>query len=130
MHIRLKQSKTQRRVTVPVSEPLKRALDAAKGARAPAVTILVNSEGKPWTADGFRSSWRKACAKAGVVGVTFHDLRGTTVTDWHSAAARSPKSPPSGFAPDRRSFITPRDATSTLNPAAPGLRLEWQPPAR
>ena len=80
MHIRLKQSKTQRRVTVPVGEPLKRALDAARGARAPAVTILVTSEGKPWTADGFRSSWRKACAKAGVVGVTFHDLRGTAVT--------------------------------------------------
>ena len=80
MHIRLKQSKTQRRVIVPVGEPLKRALDAAKGARAPAVTILVTSEGKPWTPDGFRSSWRKACAKAGVVGVTFHDLRGTAVT--------------------------------------------------
>jgi integrase len=30
--------------------------------------------------DGFRSSWRKACAKAGVVGVTFNDLRGTAVT--------------------------------------------------
>ena len=80
MHIRLKQSKTQRRVIVPVGEPLKRALDAAKGARAPAVTILVTSEGKSWTPDGFRSSWRKACAKAGVVGVTFHDLRGTAVT--------------------------------------------------
>jgi integrase len=33
-----------------------------------------------WTADGFRSSWRKACAAAGVVGVTFNDLRGTAVT--------------------------------------------------
>ena len=63
-----------------MGEPLKRVLDAAKGARAPAVTILVTSEGKPWTPNGFRSSWRKACAKAGVVGVTFHDLRGTAVT--------------------------------------------------
>ena len=42
--------------------------------------ILTNSEGKPWTADGFRSSWRKACAAVGIVGVTFHDLRGTAVT--------------------------------------------------
>jgi integrase len=44
--------------------------------------ILVNSEGKPWepNGDGFRASWRKACAKAGVVGVTFNDLRGTAVT--------------------------------------------------
>jgi integrase len=28
----------------------------------------------------FRASWGKACAKAGVVGVTFNDLRGTAVT--------------------------------------------------
>jgi integrase len=42
--------------------------------------VLVNSEGRPWTSDGFRASWRKACAAARVVGVTFHDLRGTAVT--------------------------------------------------
>src|SRR5215813_11794173 len=35
---------------------------------------------QPWSPDGFRSSRRKACAAAGVVGVTFHDLRGTAVT--------------------------------------------------
>lgn len=43
-------------------------------------TILVNSDGEPWTEDGFRSSWGEACKKAGVVGVTYHDLRGTAVT--------------------------------------------------
>jgi integrase len=80
-HIRLRQSKTGMRVTIPVGAPLKIALDAASKTRAgPFATILVNSEGKAWTADGFRSSWRKACAAAGVVGVTFHDLRGTAVT--------------------------------------------------
>ena len=42
--------------------------------------MLTNSEGKPWTSDGFRASWRKACSAAGVLGVTFHDLRGTAVT--------------------------------------------------
>ena len=78
-YIRLRQSKTGIRVAIPVGAPLKAALDAAaKTKKSP--LILVNSEGKPWTADGFRSSWRKACVAAGVVGVTFHDLRGTAVT--------------------------------------------------
>ena len=75
--IRLKQSKTGARVVVPVGKPLKQALDAAQR-RSP--IMLTNTDGKPWTADGFRSSWRKACAKAGVTGLTFHDLRGTAVT--------------------------------------------------
>ncbi|TVR06368.1 MAG: integrase [Salinarimonadaceae bacterium] len=75
--IRLKQGKGGVRVVIPVGRPLKAALDATER-RSP--VVLVNSEGKPWTADGFRSSWRKACAKAGVTGVTFHDLRGTAVT--------------------------------------------------
>ena len=42
--------------------------------------VLLNSDGIPWTADGFRASWGKACKKAGVVDVTFNDLRGTAVT--------------------------------------------------
>ena len=34
-----------------------------------------------WVWIGRRStSWRKACAAAGVAGVTFHDLRGTAAT--------------------------------------------------
>ena len=42
--------------------------------------ILTGVGKRPWTADGFRSSWRKACLKAKIEGVTFHDLRGTAVT--------------------------------------------------
>jgi integrase len=76
-HIRLRQSKSRKPVVILVVAPLKAALDVAVK-RSP--IILTNSEGKPWTSDGFRASWRKACATAGVRGVTFHDLRGTAVT--------------------------------------------------
>jgi integrase len=76
-HIRLRQSKSGKPMVILVGAPLKAALDAA-AKRSP--IILTNSEGKPWTSDGFRASWRKACVLAGVRDVTFHDLRGTAVT--------------------------------------------------
>jgi integrase len=63
--------------SVPVGAPLKAALDAT-AKRGP--IILMSTDDKPWTSDGFRASWRKACSKTGIVGVTFNDLRGTAVT--------------------------------------------------
>lgn len=78
-HIRLRQSKTGVRVQIPVGSPLKAALDEGlKNKRSP--TILLNSDGRPWTPDGFRASWLKARNKAGISEVTFNDLRGTAVT--------------------------------------------------
>lgn len=86
--IRLTQSKTGVRVVIPVGAPLKAALDATKR-QSP--IILVNLDGKPWTPDGFRASWAKACRRAGIEGVTFHDLRGTAVTRLAIAGATEPE---------------------------------------
>jgi integrase len=65
------------RIKIPVGAPLKAALDAAKK-HGP--IILASTDKRPWTPDGFRASWRKACHKAGIADVTFNDLRGTAVT--------------------------------------------------
>jgi integrase len=59
---------------------LKAALDAALKEKRSAVTILVNSFGRPWTEDGFRTSWDKAFRKTSLKDLHFHDLRGTAVT--------------------------------------------------
>jgi len=85
-HIRLRPRKTitKRRpkgttAVIPVGGPLKTALDeAAKHKVGP--VILISTDKRPWTPDGFRASWGKACTKAGVIDVTFNDLRGTAVT--------------------------------------------------
>jgi integrase len=74
--IRLQQSKTGRRIVLPAGEPLKALLDSTER-RCP--LILTTTKGKPWSSDGFRTSWAKACSKAGISSLTFHDLRGSAV---------------------------------------------------
>jgi hypothetical protein len=92
----------------PAAIPLLAILDAAVKR---STIILTNSDGAPWTADGFRASWSKACAKAGVVGVTFNDLRGTAVTRLAMAGCTGPRSPPS---PDTRCAVYARSSIRTI----------------
>jgi integrase len=75
--IRLRQSKTGARVLIPVGAPLKAMLDATTRCSP---IILVDAHGRPWTSDGFRARFFRARDEAGIVGLTFNDLRGTAVT--------------------------------------------------
>lgn len=87
--IRLRQSKTGRRVTIPCTARLRAVLDAAKARRGDAVQILTTSRGTAWTSSGFRASWNKVeCATD---GLTFHDLRGTAVTRLARAGCSVPE---------------------------------------
>jgi integrase len=74
--IKLRQRKTGAYVPIPVADTLKAALDAAPR-KSP--IMLTNSEGKPWSESGFQGAWGKATTRAGIRGLTFHDLRGTAV---------------------------------------------------
>lgn len=66
-----------KRVKVRVHSRLKAMLDAMP---KDALRICLNSRGRPWTTDGFKSSWGKECDRLGIDDVTFHDLRGTFIT--------------------------------------------------
>jgi integrase len=68
----LRQSKSIRKcgrrpvnVTIPVGAPLKEALDAAAKHKRSTI-ILTTMDDTPWTSDGFRASWGKACRRGHV----------------------------------------------------------------
>lgn len=66
-------------VAIPVSPKLRAALDAAPRT---AETVLTKNDGTAWEpkANGFRARFGEARTKAGVDGLTFHDMRGTYIT--------------------------------------------------
>jgi integrase len=115
-YIRLRQSKTGARVVIPVGAPLKTLLDATP---KQSTVILVNSEGKPWSPDGFRSSFFKMRDKAGIRGVTFGDLRGTAVT-------RLAPKPRLRRSPVTASGMSEASSTPTI---CPGIRLSGRMPS-
>lgn len=81
-------SKRGKFVTIPITAGC-RALLGRIEKRGP--VILTTERGKrPWTADGLRSSFGKACKDAGVKR-TFHDLRRTAATTLLAAGIESPQ---------------------------------------
>lgn len=84
-YIQLRQGKRGKHVRVKVSQELKRMLDRKRaaliGREIASLTVLTNSRGQPWTESGFRASWGKAIVRTKIKGKTFHDLRGTFVTN-------------------------------------------------
>jgi integrase len=77
-------SRHRREAIVPLYDDLRRVL-----ARIPkrATTILTSSRRRPWTADGFGSSFNKAKIDAGMSerDLHFNDLRGTAATKFYIA---------------------------------------------
>ena len=86
--IRLKQSKTGRRVAIPATRLLRALLDASKRT---ATMIITNKQGIAWEGNRFRKQWGDAARKAGIKGLTFHDLRGTAVTRLAEAGCELPE---------------------------------------
>lgn len=87
--LRFRQGKRKRLVDMPVTQALRRVLDAAP---KKATTILSHKD-LPWTINDkgqaiyFDHLWRKAVLAAGRDGLHFHDIRGTTCTQLAEAGA-------------------------------------------
>lgn len=77
-HLRVQQGKTGARVKILVHPYLRGIFDSLP---RDSVFMLANSRGRPWTSDGFRTAFGKAQKQAGIEEVTFHDLRGTFITE-------------------------------------------------
>lgn len=75
--LRYTQQKTGKRMNIPVGAPLKALLDATPRR---AIQMVLNTRLQPYLGPSFRAFWRKWVRKAGIDGLTFHDLRGTAVT--------------------------------------------------
>lgn len=72
-----RQGKRKRKVDMPVYSELRTLLDTLP---RKAVTILTTPSGKPWGKVHFQHHWRRATLDAGLDGLHFHDIRGTTCT--------------------------------------------------
>jgi integrase len=82
--IKVRANKSGAYLAIPVGEPLRKLLDETQR-QSP--VILTGLRGRPYSQDGFRASWGKACDKAGISGLTFHDLRGAAATRMAIAGA-------------------------------------------
>jgi integrase len=75
--IKLRQGKTGRKVSIPVTRRLRAVLENTPRT---ATVILANKRGIAWQPNRFRKAWGDAARKAKIEDRTFHDLRGTAVT--------------------------------------------------
>ncbi len=77
-YLQFRQSKGGKQLKVKVRQSLKLILDSTpkRGMR-----ICLTTRDTSWTKDGFQASWKKQLQELKITGLTFHDLRGTFITE-------------------------------------------------
>lgn len=76
-HIEWRTSKNDVDIVIPLTPDIQNLLNQIPRVT---ITVLTNTKGQPWTADGLKTVWGRAVTKSGVDGKHFHDLRGTAAT--------------------------------------------------
>lgn len=79
-YLMFRQSKTGKRLKVKAHSRIKAMLDPMP---KDTLRICLNSRKRPWTKDGFKTSWGKAMSseEIKIEDVVFHDLRGTFICE-------------------------------------------------
>lgn len=77
-------SRGRRTVLIPITDEMRSLLEKIPKR---ATTVLTSSKKRPWTGDGFGSSWWKTLQDAGLgdSDLRFHDFRGTAATNFFRA---------------------------------------------
>jgi integrase len=84
IELKTNKSRGRRSVLIPITPELRTVVESIPKRAA---TVLTSSKKRPWTGDGFGSSWWKTQQDAGLgdAALTFHDLRGTAATNFFRA---------------------------------------------
>lgn len=78
--IQTRRAKTGQNVMIPILPATRAILNGLPSTET--TTLLANSRGAPWTADGFQTVFQRAKKKAEIEGKRFKDLRGTACTNF------------------------------------------------
>lgn len=73
-------SRGRRHVVIPITRKLGALLHRI--GRRDVGTVLVSASGRPWTLDGLKTAMQREKADKAIVGLRFHDLRGTAATNF------------------------------------------------
>ncbi|MFM9847663.1 MAG: tyrosine-type recombinase/integrase [Hyphomicrobiaceae bacterium] len=76
----IRQGKGNRHVEVPCIERVRAMLDDIRARPVQSTHILTTANSRRWLKRHFSRQFKDTCDRAGIVGLTFHDLRGTAVT--------------------------------------------------
>lgn len=77
--------------------------------------VFTTQEGQPYTYYGASTAWKRAVARSGVTGVTFHDLRAKAITDKDRLAGRASANSMGGHATEAQTadYIRHKTAKKT-----------------
>lgn len=68
-------------VIIPVTLEIQAVIEKVRMLHIESEYVICSKNGKPYTASGIRSAWKRACKKIGLSGLTIKDIRAKALTD-------------------------------------------------